>query len=131
MVIPKCVLWQAVMTQIKCLILRHFIRIYTVCQDKNNFQNLKIITCDTLNYIMDKSIIMESTCFVPDIKYKRHILTKSSYIISVDLVIILYFFDLSFQWKPQFQWKPHLRPWRTSLLLPMSTTVVRMVDYAS
>ena len=36
--IPKRVLLQTVKTQIKCSIMLHFIRVYTVCKGKNDFQ---------------------------------------------------------------------------------------------
>ena len=35
-VTPKCVLRQSVKTQMKCHIMWHFIRTYTVCKEKNN-----------------------------------------------------------------------------------------------
>ena len=43
LVTPKCVLWQTVKTQMKCCIMQHFIRVYTVCYDKNNLQQKKYI----------------------------------------------------------------------------------------
>ena len=55
----KRVLWQTVYTQMKCRIMRHFIRVCTVYQDKIELQRKKfnilggIITCDPLIYIMD------------------------------------------------------------------------------
>ena len=58
----KQVLFQTVKTQMKCCIMRHFIRVCTVCQDKNNLQglkyikNLEILTCKSLKYKMDKSM---------------------------------------------------------------------------
>ena len=59
LVVPKCILWQTVKTQIKCRIMQHFIRVWTICQDKNNLQRKKIqfyldnITCHPSIYTMD------------------------------------------------------------------------------
>ena len=38
---PKCDLWQAVNTQMKCCIKRHLIRTYSVCWNKNDLQKKK------------------------------------------------------------------------------------------
>ena len=40
---PRWVLWQTVNTQMKCCIMLHFIRVCTVCKDKNNFPGQKYI----------------------------------------------------------------------------------------
>ena len=37
LVAPECVIWQTMKTQMKCRIKPHFIRVYTVCQDKTIF----------------------------------------------------------------------------------------------
>ena len=41
LVTPKSVLWQTVNAQMKCRIMLHFIRVYTVCRDKNDLQRKK------------------------------------------------------------------------------------------
>ena len=51
--------------QIKCRIMWQFIRVYTVCYDKNDLKGklqfcLKIKTCDPLNYTMDHSKFIAS-----------------------------------------------------------------------
>ena len=54
------------MIQIKCRIMWHFIRVHTVCYDKNDLQGkklqycLKIKTCAPLNYTMDHSKFIAS-----------------------------------------------------------------------
>ena len=35
---PRCVLWQTVKTQMKCSMMLHFIRVYTVCIGKKDLQ---------------------------------------------------------------------------------------------
>ena len=55
---PKCVLWQTVKTQMKCRIMRHFIRVCTVCEEKIDLQNrynifLEIIPGDPFIYTTD------------------------------------------------------------------------------
>ena len=40
---PKRVLLQTVKTQMKCSIMLHFIRVYTVCKAKNDFQTKEYI----------------------------------------------------------------------------------------
>ena len=40
--IPKCVLLQTVKTQIKCSIMLHFIRVYTVCKGKKRSSDIQI-----------------------------------------------------------------------------------------
>ena len=38
--------WQTVKTQMKCSIMLHFIRVYSVCSDENDFQGQKyVIRC--------------------------------------------------------------------------------------
>ena len=59
LVTPKYTLWQTVKIRMKCCIMRHFIRVYTVCQAKNSLQRkkynfyLEIIACDPMIYTMD------------------------------------------------------------------------------
>ena len=56
---PICILLQTVKIQMKCGIMRHFIKVYTICKDKNVLQRKKynfymeIITCDPSIYTMD------------------------------------------------------------------------------
>ena len=55
---PKWILLQIVKAQMKCCILRHFIRDCTVCCDKIDYQSKKyifflILTCDPQIYTMD------------------------------------------------------------------------------
>ena len=40
---PEGVLWQTVKTEMKCRIKQHFIRVCTVCKDKNDLQRKKYI----------------------------------------------------------------------------------------
>ena len=58
LVTPKCVLWQKVKTQIKCRIMRHFIRVYTVglaktYPEKEIHFYFEIIACDPWICTMD------------------------------------------------------------------------------
>ena len=59
----QAVIWQIVKTQIKCCIMQHFIRVCTICKDKNNIHNkemhhnLESFTGDLLKYKMGNSIL--------------------------------------------------------------------------
>ena len=68
----KQVLWQTVKTQKKCHIMRHFIRVCTVCKDKTEiYHYLEISTCGSLKYKMGISILILSTWLEKSIQMKK------------------------------------------------------------
>ena len=57
---PQRVLWQTLKTQMKCRMMRHFIRACNVCQDKQDFQRkkLEIETCEPSIYTTDHPVFI-------------------------------------------------------------------------